>query len=86
MYRDRKETTYVKVGEEYIHHHKYIKDKYNVCKHGYKTGVHEEGGKHSPNKMKHISPLQRHAFLPLIYIIFKKKPHISTISPPFFHD
>ena len=26
----------------------YIKDKYNVCKHGHKTGVQEQGGKHSP--------------------------------------
>ena len=48
VYKDRKETTHVEVGEEDIHHHKYIKDKYNVCKHGHKTGVHEEGGKHSP--------------------------------------
>ena len=40
----------------------------------------------SPNKMKHISPLQMHVFLPLTYRIFQKKPHISTISPPFCHD
>ena len=39
-----------------------------------------------PNKMKHISLLQRHVFLPLTCRIFKKKPHISTISPPFCHD
>ena len=38
------------------------------------------------NKMKHISPLQRHVFLPLTCRIFKKKPHISKISPPFCHD
>ena len=48
MYKNRKETTYVKVGEEDIHHHEYTKDKHNVCKHGHKTGVHEEGVKHSP--------------------------------------
>ena len=48
MYGDRKETTHVEVGEEDIHHHTYIKDMHNVCKHGYKTGVQEEGGKHSP--------------------------------------
>ena len=47
MYKDRKETTDVKVGEEDIHYHKYIIDKHNVCKHGHKTDVHEEGGKHS---------------------------------------
>ena len=47
MYKDRKETTHVKVGEEDIHHQKYIKDKHDVCKHVQTTGVHE-GGKHSP--------------------------------------
>ena len=53
MYGDRKETTHVEVGEEDIHHHHiyiyiYIKDKHNLCKHGHKTGVQEEGSKHSP--------------------------------------
>ena len=48
MYKDKKETTHVKVGEEDIHHYIYIKDKHNVCKHGHKTGVQEEGSKHSP--------------------------------------
>ena len=48
MYKDRKETTHVEVGEEDIHHHIYIyiyiyiKDKHNVCKHGHKTGVQDE--------------------------------------------
>ena len=50
MYKERKETTHVEVGEEkhtsYIYI--YIKDKHNVCKHGHKTVVQEEGGKHSP--------------------------------------
>ena len=50
MYKDRKETT-LEVGEEDIHHHIYIyiyiKDKHNVCKHDHKTGVQEEGSKHS---------------------------------------
>ena len=33
MYKERKETTYVELGEEDIHHHHiYIKDKHNVCK------------------------------------------------------
>ena len=41
MHKDKKETTHVKVGEEDIHRHKYIKDKHNVCKHGHKTGVQE---------------------------------------------
>ena len=50
VYKDKKETTHVKLGEEDIHHHIciYIKIKHNVCKHGHKTGVQEEGGKHSP--------------------------------------
>ena len=34
--RDRKETTQVE------------EDKYNVCQHGHKIGVQEEGSKHSP--------------------------------------
>ena len=45
-YKDREETTHVKIGEEDIHHHHiyiyiYIKDKNNVCKNDYKTGVQE---------------------------------------------
>ena len=48
MHKDRKETTHVKVGEENIHHHIYIKDKHNVYKYGHKTGVQEEGSKHPP--------------------------------------
>ena len=67
VYKDKKETTHVKIGEEDIHHHIYIKDKHNVCKHGHKTGVKEEEAKRSSydnkeintpsNKMKHNSPL-----------------------------
>ena len=48
MYKERKETTHVEVGEEDIHHHIYIKDKHNVYKHSHKTGVQEERGKHFP--------------------------------------
>ena len=49
MYKERKETTHGKICEEDIHHHHiYIKDKHNVCKHGHKTSVQEEGSKHSP--------------------------------------
>ena len=49
VYKDRKETTHVEVGEEDIHHiYIYIKDTHNVCKNGHKTGVQEEEGKHSP--------------------------------------
>ena len=53
MYKNRKETACVDVGEEnilliYIYIYIYIKDKHNVCKNGHKTSVQEEGGKHSP--------------------------------------
>ena len=41
MYKERKQTIHVEVGEEDIHHHIYIKDKQNVCKHGHKTGEQE---------------------------------------------
>ena len=43
-YKDREETTYVKIGEEDIHHiyiYIYYKDKHNVCKNGHKNGVQE---------------------------------------------
>ena len=42
VYKDRKETTHVEVGEEDIHItyiYIYIKDNHNVCKHGHITGV-----------------------------------------------
>ena len=53
MHKERKEIAHVNVGERNIHHIYiyiciYIKDNHNVCKHGHKTGVQEEGGKHSP--------------------------------------
>ena len=47
VYKERKKTTHVQVGEEDIHHHHhiyiyiYIKDKHNICKNGHKTGVQE---------------------------------------------
>ena len=44
-YKDREETTHVKIGEEDIYHHIYIyiyiKDKNNICKNGHKTSVQE---------------------------------------------
>ena len=49
--KERKETTHVRGRwKKNIHPHieKYIKDEHNVCKHGHKTGVQEEGNKHSP--------------------------------------
>ena len=45
MYKDREETTHVKIGEEDIHHiYIYIKDKHNVCKNGHKTSVQQAKG------------------------------------------
>ena len=47
VYKDRKETTHVKIGEEDIHHiyiYIYIKDKHNVCKNGHKTSVQQAKG------------------------------------------
>ena len=45
VYKWRKETTLVKIGEKNIHHHHhiyiYIKDKHNVCKNSHKTSVQE---------------------------------------------
>ena len=70
----------------YIYIYIYLKDKHNVCKNGHKTDVQEEGGKHSPNKLKHISPLQRHVFIPLTCRILKRNHIFSTISLPFCHD
>ena len=48
VYKEKKETTHVEIGEENIHQHLNIKDKHNVCKNGHKISVQEEGGKHSP--------------------------------------
>ena len=48
MYKERKETTHVEVGEEDIHHYIYIKVKHKVHEHDHKTGIQEQGGKHSP--------------------------------------
>ena len=49
VYKERKETKHVEVGEEGIHHHHhhhiyiyiYTKDKHNVCKNDHKTSIQE---------------------------------------------
>ena len=46
VYKDRKETTHIRVGERNIHQH-IKKKKYNACKYGHKTDVQEKWGKHS---------------------------------------
>ena len=65
MYKERKETTHIEIGEEDIHHHIYIKDKYNVCKHGHKTGVQEQGSKHSPEQDETHLPLTKECISPV---------------------
>ena len=91
VYKDRKETTHVEIGEEDIHHHIYIYIYISKIRTMYVNMVTKPMYKKKdvntlPNKTKHNSPLQRHVFLPLTCGIFKKKSHISTISPPFCHD
>ena len=78
-----KKTTHVKVDEEDIHHHiKKISTIYvnMVIRPVYK----KKEVSTLPNKIKHISHLQRHIFLPLTCRILKRN-HI-TIFPPFRHD
>ena len=67
MHKERKETTHVKVGEKDIYHHIYIyiykiSTMYvnMVTRPVYK----KKEVNTPPNKMKHISTLQRHVFLP----------------------
>ena len=86
MYKDRKETTHVKVGEEDIHHHiyKYISKISTMYVNMVTRQVYKKKEVSTPpNKMKHISPLQRHVFLPLTCRILKKKPHILHNFSPF---
>ena len=60
MYKDRKETTHVKVGEENIHHHIYIyiSKISTMYVNMVRRPVYKKKEVSSPpNKMKHISPL-----------------------------
>ena len=80
VYKERKETTYVEIGEENIHQHLNIKDKHNVCKQWSQDPRYKKEVSTPPNKMKHNSPLQGHAFLSLTCRIFQKE---TTYSPQF---
>ena len=84
----KKETTHVEIGEEdniiiYIFISKistmYVK---KFTRPVYKKNVVST----PPNKMKHISPLQGHEFLPLTCRILKRNHIFSTISPHLCHD
>ena len=91
MYKNIKEITHVEVGEEDIHHHHiyiyiYIKDKHNICKNSHKTSVQDakrisysnKEVSTPPNKMKHISPLQKNVFLPLTCRILTRNHIFSS--------
>ena len=74
MYKERKETTHVEVGEE--KHTSYIYIYISKISTMYVNMVTRPLYKKKevstpPNKMKHISPLQRHVFLPLTCRILK---------------
>ena len=74
MHKDRKETKNVKVGEEDIHHHIYISKISTMYVNMVTRPVYKNKEVSTPpNKMKHISPLQRNVFLPLTK---------ECISPP----
>ena len=85
MHKDKKkkETTHVKVGEEDIHHYINIKISTMYVNMVTRPVYKKKEVSTPPNKMKHISPLQRHVFLPLTCRIFKKKPHILDNFSPF---
>ena len=94
VYKDRKETTHVEIGEEDIHHHRHIY--IYICMYVSKISkmyvnmvtrsMYKKEVSIPSNKMKHISSLQRHVFLPLTCRILKRNHIFSTISPPFCHD
>ena len=74
MYKKRKETTHVKVGEEDVHHHKYISKISTIYVNMVTRPVYKKKDVSiPPNKMKHNSPLQRNVFLPLTCRILKKE-------------
>ena len=89
VYKKRKERTHGEIGKENINHHIYIyiKDKHNICKNSHKTSVQDakrisysnKEVSTPPNKMKHISPLQKNVFLPLTCRILKR----NQIFSPF---
>ena len=81
--KKKKETTHVKVGEEDIHHYINIKISTMYVNMVTRPVYKKKEVSTPPNKMKHISPLQSHVFLPLTCRIFKKKPHILDNFSPF---
>ena len=79
MYKERKETTHVKVGERNIYQHiKKISIKY--VNNGHKTHVQEEGGKRSPLQDETHLPFTEACISPPNMYNLKKKPH-HNFSP-----
>ena len=70
------------IGEEDIHHHIYISKICTMHANMVTRPVYKNKEVSTPpNKMKHISPLQKNVFLPLTCRILKKKK--TTYSPQF---
>ena len=97
VYKERKETTHVEVGGENTHNHTHTHththtyiyiSKISTMYVNIVTRLMYKKKEVSipPNKMKHISPLQRHVFLPLTCRILKRIHIFSTLSPFFYHD
>ena len=87
VYKNRKETTHVEVGEEDIHQHIYIYISMisTMYVNMVTRLVYMKKEVSTPlNKKKHISPLQRHVFLPLTCRILKKKKPQSLHNFPLF--
>ena len=74
--REKKQHMQRQVKKTYI-----IKDKDNVCKHGHKTGVQEQGSKHSPEQDETHLPLTKECISPPNMQNLKKKK--TTKSPQF---
>ena len=85
MYKERKETKHVKVGEEkhtlsYIYIYIYISKISTMYVNMVTRKLYKKKEVSTPpNKTKHISPLQRHVFLPLTCRILKRN-HIFSPS------
>ena len=87
MYKERKETAHWEIGKEDIHHiYIYISKISTMYVKMFTRPMYKKEVSTPPNKMKHISPLQGHVFLPLTYRILKRNHIFFTISPHFCHD
>ena len=87
MYKERKETTHVEIGEEDIHHiyiYIYISKISTMYVNMVARPVYKKKEVSTPpNKMKHISLLKGHVFLPLTCRILEKKSNFLLDFSPF---